>query len=146
MTTVFAIQHKTTKCYFLFVSAEENVEKDASQLVSSKANKFFDLCPDMKNYKIGDVEDFDASIMNEISAKSGPQYEQIKEDEFCMNTNLDKCIELLNKKLSAKPRAKKAPAQPVEQPKPVIEETQPAEPAKPKPKPKLRSKKSAQIE
>ena len=106
MTTVFAIQHKTTKCYFLFVSAEENVEKDASHLVSSKANKFFDLCPDMKNYKIGDVEDFDASIMSEISAKSGAQYDQIKEDEFCMNTNLDKCIELLNKKLSAKPKKK----------------------------------------
>ena len=138
MSCVFAIQHKTTKCYLLFKTTEDNCDKEASTLISSKVNKFFELCPDIDTYKIGDV-DFDVSIFDELSNKSGEQYEDIKDDDFCMNTNIDKCLEILNKKLSVKPRAKKsAKIITKEEPKEEIKQEE-------KPKPKPRGKRSAQI-
>ena len=150
--SLFAIQHKLTKCYLLFVSTEENVVKDASQLISTKANKFFELCPEVKSYKIGNIEDFDINVINEINSKTGKQYEELKEDDYCINTNLDKCVEMLNMKLSAKPKAKKAPTKSIEEPSKTIkepskpiEESKVTEEVKPKPKPKPRSKKSDQI-
>ena len=141
MTCVFAIQHKTTKCYFLFNSTEDNCDKEASTIISSKVNKFFELCPDIDTYKIGDV-DFDVSIFDELNNKSGEQYEDIKDDDFCMNTNIDKCLEILNKKLSVKPRAKKA-AKIVTKEEPKKEEIKQEEKKEEKPKP--RGKRSAQI-
>ena len=114
MTCVFAIQHKLTKCYLLFKTTEDNCDKEASTLISCKTNKFFELCPDIATYKIGDV-DFDVSIFDELNNKSGEQYEYIKEDNFCMNTNIDICLEILNKKLSVKPKPRgKRATQPVE--------------------------------
>ena len=135
MSLVFAIQHKTTKCYFLFISTEENFSKDASHLILSKINKFFELCPDIKNYKIGVIDDYDVNVINELNNKSGEQYEDLKDDEYCMNTDIDTCMEILNKKLStAKPKAKKSPIKPVEAPTEVPEEVKPKQ--KPKPKPR----------
>ena len=140
-TNVFAIQNRNTKAYFLFSSTEENCDRDASQLVSSKANNFFALCPEVSNYKVGVVEDFDSNVISEINAKVGEQYEDLKEDDYCMNTNMDKCIEMLNKKLSAKPKAaKKAAVIPSEPTKEVGE--QPKAKRIPKPQPKPRGKKA----
>ena len=96
--SVFCIQHKATKCYLLFVSNDENVDRDAAQLISSKANKFFEMCPEISNYKVGVVDDFDDNVISEINAKAGEQFEDLKEDDYCMNTNMDKCVEMLSKK------------------------------------------------
>ena len=106
-TKVFAIQNRSTKCYFIFVSTEENFLRDATQLLLSKVNKFFEVCPDIKNYKIGIFDDYDVNVINELNNKSGEQYEDLKDDEYCMNTNFDSCMEMLNKKVSiAKSKAK----------------------------------------
>ena len=64
----------------------------------------------MKNYTIGDIEDFDENVFNEIRNKSGEQYDELKDDEFSIDTNIDKCIEILNQKMKAvKPKPKPAP-------------------------------------
>lgn len=144
---VFAIQHKTTKCYLLYESKEETCDKDAMQLINSKANKFFEMCPDLNSYKIGDV-DFDITIFNELSVKSGAQYDEIAEDDYCMNTNMDKCIEILSKKLAtkvkvSKPRAKKAQVIPPEEVQPETKPQPEKQEKKVKPKPK--GKRSAVI-
>ena len=137
-TKVFAIQNRSTKCYFIFVSTEENLLRDATQLLLSKVNKFFEVCPDIKNYKIGIIDDYDVNVINELNNKLGEQYEDLKDDEYCMNTNFDSCMEMLNKKVSiAKSKAKKPPITPVEDPTDVTEKAKP----KSKPKPKPRAKK-----
>ena len=131
-TKVFAIQNRSTKCYFIFVSTEENFLRDATQLLLSKVNKFFEVCPDIKNYKIGIIDDYDVNVINELNNKLGEQYEDLKDDEYCMNSNFDSCMEILNKKVSiAKSKAKKPPITPVEDPTDVTEK------AKPKSKPNL---------
>lgn len=140
---VFAIQNRSTKCYLLFSSTEECYIKDAQALITSKVNKFFELCPDVKKYKIGPIDDFEVTVMSEINAKSGEQYEEVKEDEYCMNTNIDKCIEMLTKKQASTPRPKRAPAKPA--PAPAPEETTENEP-KPKPKPRAKKPKIPQPE
>ena len=114
MSNLFCIQHKKTKCYFLFISTDENCDTDADKIISSKSNKYFDIDDNVDNYKIGEVNDFNASIITEINNKSGSQYDNIKSDDYCINVNLDKCIELLNKKLSVKKVPKKAPTNVVE--------------------------------
>ena len=77
-----------------------------------------------------------------MNSKLGEQYEDLKDDEYCMNNNIDKCMEILNKKVStAKPKAKKSPIKPVEAPTEVSEEAKP----KQKPKPKPRAKKAQAI-
>ena len=91
-----------------------------------------------KNYKIGIIDDCDVNVINELNNKSGEQYEDLKDDEYCMNTNIDTCMEMLNKKVSiAKSKAKKPPITPVEDPTDVTEKAKP----KSKPKPKPRAKK-----
>ena len=139
MSLVFAIQHKTTKSYFLFVSIEEIFFKDASHLLLSKVNKFSEACPDIKNYKIGVIDDYDVNVINELNNKLGEQYEDLKDDEYCMNTNFDSCMEMLNKKVSiANSKAQRPPITPVEDPTDVTEKAKP----KSKPKPKPRAKKN----
>ena len=63
----------------------------------------------MKNYNIGDIEDFDENVFNEMTNKSGEQYNELNDDEFCIDTNIYKCIELLNAKMKAKPNSKPDP-------------------------------------
>ena len=139
MSLVFAFQHRSSEAYFLFGWTEEIFFKDASHLILSKVNKFFEACPDIKNYKIGVIDDYHVNIINEVNNKLGEQYEDLKDDEYCMNTNFDSCMEMLNKKVSiAKSKAKKTPITPVEDPTDVTEKAKP----KSKPKPKPRAKKN----
>ena len=104
MSRLFCVQHKTCKCYYLFASSEENCDKEAERIITSKPSKFFELCSNVASYKIGEVDDFSIDVINEIENKSGESYEDLKEDNFCINTNVDKCIELLEKKLAVKPK------------------------------------------
>ena len=106
---VFAIQHKKTKAYKLFLANDENVDQVANSIIKNTSNPFFAMDNDLKNYTIGDIEDFDENVFNELTNKAGSQYDELKDDEFCIDTNIDKCIELLDAKMKAKPKPKPAP-------------------------------------
>ena len=66
------------------------------------------------------------NVINELNNKLGEQYEDLKDDEYCMNTNFDSCMEMLNKKVSiAKSKAQKPPITQVEDPTDVAEKDKP---------------------
>ena len=114
MSELFVIQHKKTKCYYLYASEDEKSEEDADEIIKDNSNKFFAIDPEMKNYKIGAIDDFTLNIIDEINKKVGEQYNQLLEDDFCINIHSDKCIEILNEKMSkikikATPKPKPAP-------------------------------------
>ena len=127
MSKLFCVQEKTTKCYYLFASSEENCDTEAERIIKSTPNKFFELCPDINSYKIGEVNDFSVNIMGEIVTESGEGYNALKEDNFCLNTNVDKCVELLEKKLAskAKPKPKAKPVPQATDATPAITESAP---------------------
>lgn len=83
-------------------------------------------------------------VFNEINTKSGKYYDELKYDDFCMNTNIKKCVEIINKKLSAK-SAKKAPTKQVPQPQPDTVIPEKAIKSQPKPKPKPRGKRATTV-
>ena len=116
---VYAVQHKTTKAYKLFLANDENVNQVANSIIQKASNPFFAIDNDVKNYNIGDIEDFDENVFNEMTNKSGEQYNELNDDEFCIDTNIYKCIELLNAKMKAKPKWKPDP-KPAQKPSPKV--------------------------
>jgi len=115
---LYAIQDTKTKCYYLFAFDEKDIENAKVKLAETEANKFFSVSGYDKS-KIGEITDFEISVMDELQKKDGEQYMQLLDDDFCINTNPEACMQLLEKKLSAKPKPKPKPAADIQQTPPA---------------------------
>ena len=107
---VYGIQHKKAKIFKIFVCEDEKVDETAKNIITDVNNPVFKLDPNISSYTMGEMDDFDPSVIQELQNKSGEQYEDLKEDDLCINTNIDKCIEILQQKIpkpKPKPKAEK---------------------------------------
>ena len=104
---VYGIQHKKAKIFKIFVCEDEKVDDTAKNIITDVNNPLFKLDPNISSYTIGEMDDFEPSVMQELQNKSGEQYEDLKDDDLCINTNIDKCIEILQQKIkTSKPKPK----------------------------------------
>ena len=53
--------------YHLYASEDEKAEEDAEKIIKDTSNKFFTIDPEMKNYKIGAIDNFTINIIAESS-------------------------------------------------------------------------------
>ena len=67
MSERLVIQHKKTKCYYLYASEDEQAEYDADKIIKNTSNNLFAIDPEMKHYKIGAIYDFTINIIDEIN-------------------------------------------------------------------------------